>query len=48
MKLDANRNAIANIFVTEVAQGDDGNLYNKVVEVKEAVNQTLGQRRTSS
>jgi branched-chain amino acid transport system substrate-binding protein len=43
VKLDANRNAIANIFVTEVAQGDDGNLYNKVVEVKEAVNQTLGQ-----
>ena len=43
VKLDANRNAIASIFVTEVAEGADGNLYNKVVEVKEAVNQTLGQ-----
>jgi branched-chain amino acid transport system substrate-binding protein len=43
VKLDKNRNGIANIFVTEVAEGADGNLYNKVVEVKEAVNQTLGQ-----
>lgn len=43
VKLDANRNAIADIFVTEVAQGADGNLYNKVVEVKKGVNQTLGQ-----
>ena len=43
VKLDANRNAIADIFVTEVAEGADGNLYNKVVEVKQAVNQTLGQ-----
>ncbi len=43
VKLDSNRNAIADIFVTEVAEGDDGNLYNKVVEVKEGVNQTLGQ-----
>ena len=43
VKLDANRNAIASIFVTVVAEGADGNLYNKVVQVKEAVNQTLGQ-----
>lgn len=43
VKLDENRNAIANIFVTEVAEGEDGNLYNKVVEVREGVNQTLGQ-----
>ena len=43
VKLDSNRNAIADIFVTEVTEGQDGNLYNKVVEVKEAVNQTLGQ-----
>ena len=43
VKLDSNRNAIADIFVTEVAEGADGNLYNKVVEVKEGVNQTLGQ-----
>ena len=33
VKLDKNRNAIANIFLTEVAKGEDGNLYNKVVEV---------------
>jgi branched-chain amino acid transport system substrate-binding protein len=43
VKLDANRNAVADIFVTEVSEGADGNLYNKVVEVKEGVNQTLGQ-----
>lgn len=43
VKLDANRNGIANIFVTEVAEGEGGTLYNKVVEVKEGVNQTLGQ-----
>jgi branched-chain amino acid transport system substrate-binding protein len=43
VSLDKNRNAIADIFITEVAEGDDGNLYNKVVEVKKAVNQTLGQ-----
>ena len=43
VKLDKNRNAVADIFVTEVAEGADGNLYNKVVEVKEGVNQTLGQ-----
>src|SRR3984893_13824624 len=43
VKLDANRQAIASIFVTEVAEGADGNLCNKVVEVKEVVNQTLGQ-----
>jgi branched-chain amino acid transport system substrate-binding protein len=43
VKLDKNRNAIADIFVTEVSEGGDGNLYNKVVEVKKGVNQTLGQ-----
>jgi branched-chain amino acid transport system substrate-binding protein len=43
VKLDKNRNGIAFNFVTEVADGADGGLYNKVVEVKEAVNQTLGQ-----
>lgn len=43
VKLDKNRNAVADIFVTEVAEGEDGNLYNKVVEVKKGVNQTLGQ-----
>lgn len=41
VKLDENRNAIADIFLTEVAKGDDG-LYNKVVKVIHDVNQTLG------
>ncbi len=43
VKLDQNRNRHRDIFVTEVTEGPDGNLYNKVVEVKKAVNQTLGQ-----
>jgi branched-chain amino acid transport system substrate-binding protein len=42
VKLDKNRNAIADMFLTEVAKGTDGNLYNKVVKVIPAVNQTLG------
>lgn len=44
VKLDENRNAIANIFLTEVAKGDNG-LYNQVVSVIEDVNQTLGVPR---
>ena len=42
VKLDKNRNAVADIFLTEVAQGEDGNLYNKVVKVIPQVTQTLG------
>ncbi|MFO1058835.1 MAG: ABC transporter substrate-binding protein [Dongiaceae bacterium] len=42
VKLDKNRQAVADIFLTEVAQGSDGNLYNKVVKVIPAVPQTLG------
>ena len=42
VKLDKNRNAIADIFLTEVAEGADGNLYNKVVKVIPQVNQTPG------
>jgi branched-chain amino acid transport system substrate-binding protein len=42
VKLDKNRQAIADIFLTEVAQGADGNLYNKVVKVIPQVDQTLG------
>ena len=42
VKLDKNRQAIADNFLTEVAQGQDGNLYNKVVKVIPAVPQTLG------
>jgi branched-chain amino acid transport system substrate-binding protein len=42
VSLDKNRNAIADIYLTEVSKGDDGNLYNKVVKVVPQVNQTLG------
>ena len=40
--LDHNRQAIANIFLTEVAENADGSLYNKLIEVIPDVNQTLG------
>ncbi|MCO5118389.1 MAG: ABC transporter substrate-binding protein [Burkholderiaceae bacterium] len=43
VKLDENRQAIANIFVTEVARRDDGSLYSKAIKKIEGVNQTLGQ-----
>jgi branched-chain amino acid transport system substrate-binding protein len=42
VSLDKNRQAIADIFLTEVAKGDDGKLYNKLVKVVPQVNQTLG------
>src|ERR1043166_4832003 len=42
VKLDKNRNAIADIFLTEVAVGSDGKLYNKVVKVIPQVNQLMG------
>jgi branched-chain amino acid transport system substrate-binding protein len=42
VSLDENRQAIANIYVTEVARRPDGTLYNKVVKVAQNVNQTLG------
>ncbi len=42
VKLDKNRQAIADNYLTEVAKADDGNLYNKVIKVMPAVNQTLG------
>ncbi|MEO0484962.1 MAG: ABC transporter substrate-binding protein [Pseudomonadota bacterium] len=41
--LDERRQAIADIFVTEVAVGPDGNLINQTVSVTEGVSQTLGQ-----
>lgn len=40
--LDANRNAVADIFLTEVVEGSDGNLQNKLIKVIPQVNQTLG------
>ena len=42
VKLDENRNAVANIYLTEVAKNADGTLYNKVVKVTPNVGQTLG------
>lgn len=43
--LDENRNAVADIFLTEVAENEDGELYNKVVKIIPQVNQTLGMER---
>lgn len=45
VELDENRQAIANIYVTEVARNDDGVLFNKMVRKVEAVDQVLGQDR---
>lgn len=42
VSVDHNRNGIANIFISEVSEGADGNLLNKVVKVATNVNQTLG------
>jgi branched-chain amino acid transport system substrate-binding protein len=42
VKLDHNRQAIANNFVTVVSKQPDGTLYNKLVQVVPNVNQTLG------
>lgn len=42
VKLDERRNAIADIFLTEVIEGPDGNLLNKTISVTPQVNQTLG------
>ena len=42
VKLDDRRNAIADIFLTEVIEGPDGNLLNKTINVVEQVSQTFG------
>lgn len=42
VSIDKNRNAIADIYLTEVSEGADGNLYNKLVKVVPQINQTLG------
>ena len=42
VKLDERRQAIADIFLTEVIEGPDGNLLNKTIKVIPAVSQTLG------
>ncbi len=43
VKLDKNRNAVANIFVTEVTEGANGDLLNKVVSIAKDVNETLSE-----
>ena len=45
IKLDQNRQAIADIFLTEVVLSKDGKLYNKVVKVTPMVDQTMGWDR---
>jgi branched-chain amino acid transport system substrate-binding protein len=40
--LDENRQAIGSTFITEVVEGDDGNLTNTFVSKADNVNQTLG------
>jgi branched-chain amino acid transport system substrate-binding protein len=42
VKLDANRQAIGTVFVTEVTKDAQGNLFNKVLRKMDNVNQTLG------
>jgi branched-chain amino acid transport system substrate-binding protein len=42
VSLDENRQAVADMFLTEVTKAPDGNLYNKLVKVIPQVNQTLG------
>lgn len=43
ISLDKNRQAVADIFVTEVAADAGGRLYNRVVRVVPQVNQSLGE-----
>lgn len=42
VSLDERRQAIGDIFITEVTKGPDGNLLNKTLKVIPQVNQTLG------
>jgi branched-chain amino acid transport system substrate-binding protein len=42
VSLDKNRNAIADMYLTEVSENADGTLLNKLVKVVPQVNQTLG------
>ena len=41
--LDANRQVVTDIFLTEVAKGEDGDLKAKLIKVVPQVNQTLGE-----
>ena len=42
VRLDERRNAIADIFLTEVVEGPEGNLVNKTLKITPEVSQTLG------
>ena len=42
VSLDERRQAIGDVFLTEVIEGPDGKLLNRTVSVTEGVNQTLG------
>jgi len=42
IKLDANRQAIANNYVTEITKQEDGSLVKKLVKIEKNVGQTLG------
>jgi len=42
VSLDERRQAIADIFLTEVVEGPDGNLLNQTIQVTSQINQTLG------
>jgi branched-chain amino acid transport system substrate-binding protein len=45
VKLDGNRQGIVDVYLTEVDQNAQGQLFNKLVKVTKGVNQTLGQPR---
>ncbi len=45
IKLDENRQAIGSVFITEVVEGDDGNLYNTFVKKIDNVDQKLGMTK---
>ena len=42
VKIDENRNGVGTTYITEVAKGADGVLYNKVVKSVPNISQTLG------
>jgi branched-chain amino acid transport system substrate-binding protein len=46
LKLDHNRQAVANMFLTTIAKKDDGTLYNQLIKTIPAVNTTLGVPET--
>jgi branched-chain amino acid transport system substrate-binding protein len=45
VRLDGNRQGIVDVYLTEVDQNAQGQLFNKLVKVTKGVNQTLGQPR---